>query len=337
MVWAFIIGNVCSTLAMLDVEVLEHKQLMDQVNNFVVQHNVPHELTTKLRRYFIKRAALNRSAREHELILMLSPMLRARAAESRCEWLFNVVYLRNASVQLVVLLEAQLDGQVYPPEEKIHWQDSLCNLGSGTAARGGRILAAGASWGLDFILEDVDLKDRSPVHTLTYVEVLNLSRDSFYDVLEHFPEERAHVKKRTLLIAITAIVRVQKALAEKDKEDPATYIKRAFMKLGSSSRDFSRSVSGLVAANAALNQASDDDDGAIPVASAPTLDGQDIATVVSAITASVLEKMRADGGHRRIDARRGSDARIDTRRGSGTATTLHGGRPLGLKAESFSG
>ena len=36
------------------------------------------ELTTKLRRYFIKRAALNRSDREHELILMLSPMLRAR-------------------------------------------------------------------------------------------------------------------------------------------------------------------------------------------------------------------------------------------------------------------
>ena len=156
-------------------------------------------------------------------------------------------------------------------------------------------------------------------------------------MLEHFPEEKSHVKRRTLLIAIGAIVRVQKALAEKDKEDPASYIMRAFERLGNSSKNFSRSVSGLVAANAALNQAANDDDGGLPVASAPMLDGQDIATVVSAITASVLEKMRADGGRRRIDTRRGSDTRIDTRRGSGTATTLHGGRPLGLQAESFSG
>ena len=255
-IWAYIIGNACSTLAMLDCDALEHKQLMDQVNKFVSVHNVPPEFTTKLRRYFIQRKRLDRSGREHELISMLSPMLRARAAESRCEWLKRVPYLANAHVQLITLLEGRLLGQVrgapaepsappplplsplrsrfcspvaftpiirsrppapprplqvYPPQEQIHWQDALCHISNGVAARAGKIHRAGSLWGADFVLENTNLKDRTPVGTLTYVEVLHMTRFSFFDVLEHFPDEQKVVKRRTLMLAIEALVRVEKA------------------------------------------------------------------------------------------------------------------------------
>ena len=238
---------------MLDVEILEHKQLMDQVNNFVVQHNVPPEFTTKLRRYFIQRKRLDRSGREHELISMLSPMLRARAAESRCEWLKRVPYLANAHVQLITLLEGRLLGQVRgaPAEPSapppLPFPPSLAFLlavaftpiirspscprapcrstrrrsrstgrtrfaTSRTASPRARATStARARCGAPTVLENTDLKDRTPVGTLTYVEVLHMTRVSFFDVLEHFPDDRKTVKRWTLMLAIEAMVRVQKA------------------------------------------------------------------------------------------------------------------------------
>jgi len=40
--WAYIVGSACSVLSTLDIETIEHHQLMDQLNLFMTAHNVNH-------------------------------------------------------------------------------------------------------------------------------------------------------------------------------------------------------------------------------------------------------------------------------------------------------
>ena len=61
--------------------------------------------------------------------------------------------------------------QVYPPEERIAWRDTLCHISSGMLSRAGHIMRMGSFWGTDFILYNPMLKQRTPLNALTFVEV----------------------------------------------------------------------------------------------------------------------------------------------------------------------
>ena len=67
-------------------------------------------------------------------------------------------------------------------QEIIHFNDALMIVARGVASRAGRVKTPGAYWGQDFILMSSELKDRTPCCALTYVEILALPRDRFYEV-----------------------------------------------------------------------------------------------------------------------------------------------------------
>ena len=72
----------------------------------------------------------------------------------------------------------------------------------GVASRGGVVKTAGTFWGEDFILENWDLKEHIDARALTYVEILILNRESFFDCMENFSEETKVVRKAAVRLAI---------------------------------------------------------------------------------------------------------------------------------------
>ena len=139
-------------------------------------------LRAELRRFFIQRKELNRADRDKKIIALLSPMLKMRAVKKQCEWLRCIPYLRTAQLQLIAQIEGRLRGQVYPPTEEITWSDTLRYLGSGIEPRG-HVMRMGSFWGTDFVMLNPELKNRTVVNPLTYVEILDLGRKDFFELL----------------------------------------------------------------------------------------------------------------------------------------------------------
>ena len=147
---------------------------------------------------------------------MLSPELKNRAAQSHCQWLLSVYYLRDANLLLITKLEEQLTGQVYPPLETIAWQDALRNVSSGLISRDGKPMSTGAYWGEDLILKNSHLKIRTPCHSLTFVEVLEIRRPEFFQILEAFPDQHRAVRKQSVKLCLArGIVHLARCSREK--------------------------------------------------------------------------------------------------------------------------
>ncbi|KAH8077579.1 voltage-gated potassium channel [Aureococcus anophagefferens] len=195
--WAYIIGSACSILTSISLEKAEHQQTMDHLNNFLKAKNMPLDFRIELRSFFTQRNILQVSARAGASGAMSPAVWKSNlqpdfnAVHRRSAWLFNVCYLKDANILLITKIESQLSGQIYPPLEQVEWEDSLTTVSQGLAARRGKIYRKGCYWGEDFILASPNLKNRRPVNTLTYVELLSLPRDRFFALLQDFPEQYA--------------------------------------------------------------------------------------------------------------------------------------------------
>ena len=73
--WAYIIGNACGIIANLDVEALDHHQLMEQLNFFMRDRELPDDLQRRLRAFFRHRKSLAKNEGYKALTSRLSPAL----------------------------------------------------------------------------------------------------------------------------------------------------------------------------------------------------------------------------------------------------------------------
>merc|ERR1711871_1463377 len=90
---------------------------------------------------------------------------------------------------------------MYSPKELIS-SERLSIVHRGVAAKNGCIMLSGGVFGADMILERDELKQLFPATALTYVEIVCISREDFFHLLEGFPEEKARMRKRTIWFAL---------------------------------------------------------------------------------------------------------------------------------------
>ncbi|KAJ1450799.1 hypothetical protein M885DRAFT_531338 [Pelagophyceae sp. CCMP2097] len=207
--WAYIIGSACSILTSVNFEEVEFEQLMLNLNNFLSRKNMPIELRVELRQFFNKRRLLHQPYSEEALVALMSPALKGRAVRLRSAWLYSVPYLSTAGVGLVTKIEGALRGQVYPPLEVIEWQDALTGLANGLVARSGVIHRRGSHWGADMILDNAMLKNREPIHTVTFCELLSISKGAFYAIMLDHPDHFDTVRRlRVKYLLISGMLQV---------------------------------------------------------------------------------------------------------------------------------
>ena len=200
--WAYIIGSACGIVSNLDVDTIEHQQTMDSLNSFMALQNFSKPLRIKVRAFFNQTKDLAKSDNHKNLINRLSPALKEEVTAKNCEWVQKIYYMADFKPAISVAILDYLVPAVFTPQEKVGIQDCLCVVSRGVASRAGVVKTAGTFWGEDFILENWDLKDHLEARALTYIEILILSRQNFYDCMENFDEELAVVRKACVRLAV---------------------------------------------------------------------------------------------------------------------------------------
>jgi len=193
--WAYIIGNVCGIVSTLDVETSQHQQIMDQLNSFMADRLVPPALQHELRLFFNMRKDINKAESYQELLEVLSPDLKAKVTLLNSSWLYDVPVVGECSERFVVAVSDLFASGVFIPHETIPWNNCLCSVSRGVATWNGRVHTAGMHWGDDFILHEFKLKYMEAAHALTYIEMLTLTGDRFYELLKTFPLDAKQVRK----------------------------------------------------------------------------------------------------------------------------------------------
>jgi len=214
-VWAYIIGNACGIVSNLDIATIEHQQTMDQLNSFMSEQHFSKPLKTKVRSFFNQTREIAKGETYKGLIERMSPSLKEEVTEKNCEWIHDIYYLKEACPQFSVrTLEIMVAG-VFCPQEQVKINNTLCAVSRGVASRGGMVKTAGTFWGEDFILNCWDLQEHVETRALTYLELLMVTKEQFYEILDEFDDEKEMVHKARIKMAMTrGILKFSKAMLE---------------------------------------------------------------------------------------------------------------------------
>jgi hypothetical protein len=212
LMWANIVGEIVTVLSTGDPDMIEHHQTMDHLNRFVVEKRLPKELAMRLRQFFLSRLALSRQGGDQELQNKLSPSLVADVSDYVSSWLREFSFFadtQKVSAMFIVELQRELVESLYEPRERIPWRDQFCYQSRGVASIAGTLfMTPGYIWGHDCVLDSEQLKDKRDAHALTYVAILSVPKGAYLEVLSNpkFHEERAHIRKKALLLAVQRAV-----------------------------------------------------------------------------------------------------------------------------------
>lgn len=213
--WAYIIGSICGVIATLDVDTIEHRQRMDQLNMMMDERDFPMPLRRKLRQFFNVSKNMLKEDKYAHLLRRMSPQLKGEVSESKTSWLKGISYLSQTPTEFVILVSNRLGSSLFVPQETIHLtkEGALASVLRGIVSCQGDVKTPGAIWGEDFILSSKALRDQRTCLALTYGELLTLTRPNFYDLLRDFPNEAKIVRKAAIRFAFQkAMFRVAKAM-----------------------------------------------------------------------------------------------------------------------------
>ena len=104
-VWAYVIGSCCGILATLNPALIEFRQTMDELNVFVKDHDMPQELSVRLRQYFRNTMYLIRTRRYEQLLAKMSKRLRGDA---------SLIVATRAFRRVWYLADPRLEAEVSP-------------------------------------------------------------------------------------------------------------------------------------------------------------------------------------------------------------------------------
>ncbi len=199
--WAYLISMITTIIHFSQKTQLEHHQMMELLDQFVVEKGFDAELKTQLREYYGRRQSLDRMESYQTIMNHLSPSLKGHVAKVLTgPWLEKVSWLRNASEAFITSVALLLKAAIYPPMETIDGT-TFHVIVRGVAIKDMMVKCSGMVWGLDMVLANKELRRLSPAIALTYCEVLVLPRSVFIALLEKFPLEKRKVRRASIWLA----------------------------------------------------------------------------------------------------------------------------------------
>jgi len=192
MIWAYVIGAVCGIIATMQPHEVTFKQKIDDLNDMMRSANMSPEMRSRLRSYLYESREMVKKKIQRHVIETLSPQMQGEVSLFMYEkYLTKVALFANLSSKLVTFAAKHIVVMVYPPHEEIAHDRTLFILRRGIATRGGLVMSSGHGkgvWGEDMILTNPNLRDKTAVLAITYVEVLMLNYADLQCVYEWHPE-----------------------------------------------------------------------------------------------------------------------------------------------------
>ncbi|KAJ1446621.1 hypothetical protein M885DRAFT_625110 [Pelagophyceae sp. CCMP2097] len=206
--WAYMIGEFVTLVGSMDVAGNAFRQQMDELNIMMSDKKFARPLRRRCRMFMLHSKQHQRHAGYRSLEKMMSISLRSEVAlANNARFIGAVWFLKSATPDVFVAdLSQAVQPRVYAPMEVIDLALTLFVITNGIAARRGRILSKRAAFGLDFMLENLDLVDTVCAGALSYLEVVSLSRERLLRVLEDpaYEGERARIRHSVVLFTVRA-------------------------------------------------------------------------------------------------------------------------------------
>lgn len=205
--WAIILGQVCSILAMMNLEETEFRNTMDALNHMMRDRTVSPEMQHRLRSFFLSRRFWARRERHTALVDLMSPGLQGQVIlEMNQVWLAQVPFLEKIMIEaasnsrqasfryaFIVQVASSMHTAIYAETEVFGARHVLYILTTGSAL-GRRLVQLtgkvkdimrhpGSVWGTDFMLADASLQHSPEVRALSFSEALVLRRGDFMEMV----------------------------------------------------------------------------------------------------------------------------------------------------------
>jgi len=214
--WAYVLGQVCGTVASMGAVDQEFRKSMDDLNYMMEERSIDVAMRVRLRSFFLSTRHTQRHARHKDILAKMSPCLQGEVAlATNSTWLQKVPFLKefmenvdtDVGVQSFVLeVSMALDSANYAQSEVFGQPHVLYILQRGLASQRTRILQSGSVWGEDFLLNNPRLLYNVRCYAMTYLELLFCRRKKFIEIMDkqvtQCPELRSRVRRFCVRLAV---------------------------------------------------------------------------------------------------------------------------------------
>lgn len=220
LVWAWVVATFVNILTNMDIFKVRFNQLMDDLNGIMHTRNLQPNLRWRLRKYLHEAFYVHRQRHQQETIRWLSAGLQGELAIQsgvdkvcHCVW-----YLRDLTPGVLVDIAHLFVSDMFSPNEFLQDKTTLSVVRKGTCFYKGRFVTRDAVIGEDMILVSEHLMDRNIPRTITFVEVMSLSRDSLATVCEKHHDFNRKIRRAQIKLAVwRSLVHEARALKMAEK------------------------------------------------------------------------------------------------------------------------
>jgi len=207
--WAVVLGQVCGTIANLNKDEQVFRSTMDELNLMMIDRVMPTKLRMRLRSFFLSNKLAQSRARHMQVLDAMSPGLQREVTmQINRRWIQHVSFLeavlREAEMKghrsrvhaFIVGISMGLQTTCHAQDDVFEAAQSLCILVRGLVSRNQQLHSAGAVWGVDFVLSNLGLLEPFQCWALTYVEVMTLQRERFFQLVEEHDNTCPGLKRK---------------------------------------------------------------------------------------------------------------------------------------------
>jgi len=203
--FAYVVGSVTGTVASMNMRQTEFYELMDAVNGYMIEVELPNKIRMRIREYFRHRFNTGSLHSNADLLNQMSPALRENVAtHTHSSWIRDIPFFMECNDEFVVKVALLLEQRTYAPHELVislmEDAETLYIVKSGVCACKGMIYTSGKYFGEDMItaiVKPAEAKRFYMARALTFSDVYTLTKTNLMTLLEHerFKAVFAHIQK----------------------------------------------------------------------------------------------------------------------------------------------
>eukprot|EP00930_Biecheleria_cincta_P038413 TRINITY_DN26394_c0_g1_i1.p1 TRINITY_DN26394_c0_g1~~TRINITY_DN26394_c0_g1_i1.p1 ORF type:complete len:726 (+),score=111.81 TRINITY_DN26394_c0_g1_i1:125-2179(+) len=212
--WAYILGEVCGIVGDMNKDAQNFRRKMDDLNHMMAERGIPDLMRRRLRSFFLSNKESLQYHTQKQLLREMSPALQGEVAMAlNSVWISKVSFLKsfielaeqagltsvgrgNQYRACVADIARSLDTSAYAQGEQFGSVQVLHILYRGLVGFDSKIHKTGSVWGEDFVLSDLRLISIKRAVSFTYVEVIQMGRDTFMEIVENHRTSCPELAKR---------------------------------------------------------------------------------------------------------------------------------------------
>lgn len=202
-IFAYIVGAVTGTVATMGARKTEFYELMDAVNAYMEEVQLPNPIRMRIREYFRHRFNTGTLHSNAQLLELMSPALREGVAtHTHAGWIRDIPYFSKCNDDFVVKVALSLEHRTFAPHELVinlmEDTDIMYIVKAGVCACKGMIYTSGKVFGEDLITSIIKPSENKRFYTarsLTFSDVYALTKNSLTDLLDKYQDTFHQVRK----------------------------------------------------------------------------------------------------------------------------------------------